>query len=81
MFFFDQGSKLSPDIEETVQGILEGIEDLLASLEESASEYGIVSPMMDEITKAMKTVCDDVILMKHFFVNVVTGNTIRWCFS
>ncbi|XP_071835851.1 talin-1-like [Apostichopus japonicus] len=53
-----QGSKLSPDIEETVQGILEGIEDLLASLEESASEYGIVSPMMDEITKAMKTILE-----------------------
>lgn len=51
-------STLSPDIEETVQGILEGIEDLLASLEESASEYEIVAPLLDEITKATHTVSD-----------------------
>lgn len=39
--------------------MLEGIEDLMATLEETASEYGMVTPMLDSISKAIIVVSGD----------------------
>ncbi|WP_411026627.1 hypothetical protein, partial [Salmonella sp. s54395] len=48
-----KATKVHPDIEEAAQGMLEGIEDLMTTLEETASEYGMVTPMLDSISKAI----------------------------
>lgn len=48
-----QATKVHPDIEEAAQGMLDGIQDLMDTLEETASEYGMVTPMLDSISKAI----------------------------
>ncbi|PIK38707.1 putative talin-1 isoform X6 [Apostichopus japonicus] len=48
-----KATKVHPDIEEAAAGMLDGIQDLMNTLEETASEYGMVTPMLDSISKAI----------------------------
>lgn len=42
-----------PAVNEAAQGMKEAVDDLLATLEEAASEFGIVTGMVDSISKAI----------------------------
>ncbi|XP_071498741.1 talin-1-like [Diadema antillarum] len=42
-----------PAVDEAAQGMKEAVDDLMTTLEEAASEFGIVTGMMDSISKAI----------------------------
>ena len=45
-----------PDIDEAAQGMKEAVKDLAHTLEEAASESGVVSGLIDSIGKALAEV-------------------------
>ena len=53
---FPQAVHTHSAIDEAAQGMNEAVDDLSTTLEEAASEFGIVSGMVDSITKAIGNV-------------------------
>lgn len=52
-----QAEKAHAQIDETGTGLKDVLQDLLQMIEEAASQAGVVSNMIDSITKSMAEVC------------------------
>ena len=54
-----QAIRTHPAVDEAAQGMKEAVDDLIATLEEAASEFGIVTGMVDSISKAIIVVSSE----------------------
>ena len=61
-----QAVDVHPDIDEAAQGMKEAVRDLGQTLEEAASETGVVSGLIDSIGKALAEV------RSHFILHAPT---------